>query len=296
MVCFSSAPTLDTTHSPKTSSDGGLNDGLALASIVVKYQVSEHGFSEITLEGNGTALPANSTVELYEAVVRGEKGEPGTGGGGTSRAFIKFTRPAAAVVLTTPTPSSGASDDLWSAWTDLESLPAITATEAGGIVLAGDMHVETTGTVGGGADRVATEVRIVRTRAAADTTLVSESVYGPRSLSYSASNTSASFAAASKNASASLVWEDTAQEGDLYKIQARCVSQRISGTGVELTFSTASNGLLAFASGGGEPVEDWAQVGNTAAIPRTKQQIFIGTQTELAAETRQDGWIYITTD
>ena len=53
---------------------------------------------------------------------------------------------------------------------------------------------------------------------------------------------------------------------------------------------------MVFASGGGEDVAVWAQEGDTTAIPRTKQQIWVGTQTELAAETRQDGWIYITTD
>ena len=275
---------------------GGLNDGLALASIVVKYQVSEHGFSEITLEGNGTALPANSTVELYEAVVRGEKGEPGTGGGGTSRAFVKFARPTAAVNITTPTGSAVQSTDQWSPWTEIESLPAITAAEAGTVVLAGDTNVQIATASAGGGDRFQTEIRLVRTRASVDTVLVSGSMYGPRNMPFNANNTSGSFAAATRESSGTLLWTDTAQAADVYKLEARVVSQLVSDTR-DVTFRTATNGLLAFAGGGGTAsVETWAQVGNTAAIPRTKQQIFIGTQTELAAETRQDGWIYITTD
>ena len=137
---------------------------------------------------------------------------------------------------------------------------------------------------------------MMRTRSATDTVLLDEYIYGPRSLSYSESNTSNSFAAASKNASTSLIWQDTAVVGDVYKIQARVVSQRISGDAVEMTFPETGNGMLVFAGGGGEDVAVWAQEGDTSLIPNAKTGLWTGTQTELAAVTKVDSVIYFTVD
>ena len=268
---------------------GGLNDGLTYSSVVLKFNIVA-GYRNITLEGNGTTLPPNSTIELYEAVVRGAAGADGS----TSRAIIKFARPAAAVNITTPVGSTGA-DDQWSAWTMIESLPAITAEEAGEAILAGDAHlsVVTTPSTGGG-DRLNTQYRLVRTRAAVDTVLVSESMYGPRNLLHGG-GTSQTFSAATREASGSIVWTDTAQAGDVYKLEARVVAQATSGTR-EVTFDTTNNGVMVFASGGGEDVAVWAQEDDTTLIPNAKTGLWTGTQTELAAVTKVDGVIYFTTD
>ena len=56
---------------------GGFTSG-AVARIIAKYETNIHGFASITLSGDGTALPANSTLEIYEAI-SGE-GPPGPRG------------------------------------------------------------------------------------------------------------------------------------------------------------------------------------------------------------------------
>ena len=60
--------------------------------IIVRWRVNQAGYSEILLVGDGTALPANSTIEVYEAGVtltglKGEKGDKGDPGAGTALDF-----------------------------------------------------------------------------------------------------------------------------------------------------------------------------------------------------------------
>ena len=227
---------------------------------------------------------------------------PTSGGGSTTRSFVKFARPGAAVNITTPTGSATQATDQWTPWTSIESLPAITAAEAGTVVLAGDANVMIATASNGGGDRFQTQIRLMRTRASVDTVLVSETIYGPRNMPFNADNTSGSFAEGTRESSGTLVWTDTAAAGDVYSLEARVVSQQVSGTR-DVTFSQGSNGLLAFAGSGGSSnadidarIETWARTDDTTAIPRDKQQIWIGTQSQLSALTRQEGWIYITSD
>ena len=54
------------------------------ARIIARYTVTTFGYPEIALWGDNTALPDNSTIEIYELVVKGGKGDTGaTGPAGT---------------------------------------------------------------------------------------------------------------------------------------------------------------------------------------------------------------------
>ena len=127
----------------------------------------------------------------------------------------------------------------------MEVMTAISSSETGRVVVFGDTHAELTSAVSGGGARVMTQVRIVRTRASVDTELVNEYIYGPRGLSYNSASTNSSFADATKHASAAIAWTDEAQEGDVFKLQARCVFQAV-GSGATIEFSAANNGLMLF--------------------------------------------------
>ena len=48
--------------------------------LIFSYLTTQDGYSEMSLWGDGTALPANSTIEIYELVVRGGKGDKGDTG------------------------------------------------------------------------------------------------------------------------------------------------------------------------------------------------------------------------
>ena len=168
-----------------------------------------------------------------------------TGGGGRS-GFLRSTSPSNDVVITTPAPSA---EGAWSAWTMLETLTAITAEEAGEVVLVGEVHGRTDAAGVDGGDRMITESRIVRTRGAVDTVISDHSDYSPRNINASG-GTAAAFADASRDADEELVALLSVQEGDVYKLEARIVTQKLSGGTRSMTFSTARNNLSIAALGG----------------------------------------------
>ena len=50
------------------------------ATVTVRYEAASTGFSLISILGNGTVLPAQCTLEIYEAIVQAEKGDKGDKG------------------------------------------------------------------------------------------------------------------------------------------------------------------------------------------------------------------------
>ena len=125
----------------------------------------------------------------------------------------------------------------------IESLPAITAAQAGRITLAADVGVAMVTAASGGGDRLDTDIRFVRTRGAVETELIRETIYGPRNIE-AGNAVSTAYSEASRRASGNLYDEDTAQEGDVYKLEAAIVVQKTSGTAHEVTFPTDRNKLI----------------------------------------------------
>ena len=52
----------------------------AVARILVRYATDNTGAVNLHFQGDGTALPPNSTVEIYELVVQGKRGPKGDTG------------------------------------------------------------------------------------------------------------------------------------------------------------------------------------------------------------------------
>ena len=83
---------------------GGTNDNGALAKVILVWEVTSSGYAQLSLEGDGTELPGNSTVEIYEAVVRGDTGDKGEAGDAASGGGITYPSlaglPSAATLAT----------------------------------------------------------------------------------------------------------------------------------------------------------------------------------------------------
>ena len=164
--------------------------------------------------------------------------------GTAPRSFLLSARPTTTVSVTTDVPGATAG---WTAWTEIESVSAITAEMAGRVVVAADFEANVVTAARGGGDRIVTQLRLMRTRSSADTVLISETLYGPRNLPVGG-GTAAVFAEASRTAGASVIWHDTAQTGDVYKLEARCSAQLTEAgqPGREINFGTDNNGLMVF--------------------------------------------------
>ena len=165
----------------------------------------------------------------------------GGGGGGLNQAavdarvvalrprFVVDSRPSAAVTQTQATA------DTWTDWIAVETTRALAAGETGLVVVAGEIN-GTSNTSAGGGDRILVQVRVARTRASVDTVLMEEQLY-LRNLG----NAGANMNIASRTASGAIIWFDTAEEGDTYKIEARFIPQVAGRT---LTYDTSNNGLF----------------------------------------------------
>ena len=145
--------------------------------------------------------------------------------------------------------SNDSTDGSFGAWTTVATLPALAATEAGRLRLDGKALLDSSAdarTAGGGS-RIGAEIRIVRTRGAADTPLSTDAEYGPRNLS----NGSTEFQSTNQRKAASIWAYDTGRAGDVYKLEARIATQETSRA---ITVqATTDSSLVAYraASGGG---------------------------------------------
>ena len=183
--------------------------------------------------------PADTTRRLIAAAMAGPTAEdqklsyndlkdhPAVASG-----FFRMTPAAAAVDITT-----SATAGTWSPWTDLVTTAALTDEQAGDLILAGHVHIETTADPTNGGQRVITECRIQRTRGAADTVIADDTEYGPRNVGGSIP---AGFRDASQIADKNLIEFDQAELGDVYKLQVRVIAQVAS---IATTFTVAGNRL-----------------------------------------------------
>ena len=187
-----------------------------------------------SLLGGGSTSPANTVVKVYALRVAASRS-----------AFLRSDSPDADVDITTP---AGSSTGGWSAWTDLADLTAISATEAGQVLLLGEVHGESQTASTSGGQRIHVESRLIRIRGS-ETTSLSDHVDYLRRVNASGS-TSTNFAATSLMSDEELATLTEAEEGDVYKLQARVEQQVTSGVGTVVRFNTTRNKIIVSPIGG----------------------------------------------
>ena len=208
------------------TSEAGILYGLDLADERIDVTPFLHGILPPVRLGTG-ATPGETAKFLREDSTYAVPPGAESSGGVSRSGFFHKVNATADVPILLPTPFNN--NSAWSAWTTLAAAAPITAAEAGVIWVSGEILIEVTSASTGGGDRVATEYRLTRTRSAAITGLSDVIVYGPRNLQGNTSNTAATFAASSKQIGSETGFAERAEEGDIYTLQARCVSQRVSG-------------------------------------------------------------------
>ena len=168
--------------------------------------------------------------------------------GGSQRAGFLRSAPAMAadVTITTPAPSA---QGAWSGWSTLTTLSAITAEEAGEVILVAEVHGEAVEESTTGGERLLVESRLIRRRGAVDTTVSDHVDYSPRNIQPGGA-TSTEFAEASEDSDEELVAVVSAQEGDVYRVEARIITQVTSGGTRSMVFNIARNTLTLAALGG----------------------------------------------
>ena len=180
----------------------------------------------------------------------------GESGDSTRFSFLKKVNPSSNLVLTTP---AGDDQGGWTQWTELEKIPAITATEAGHVLIVSNMTAEVSATAVGGGSRLHTEARLMRMRGGDTSELERVIGYGPRHLPAASGQTSIAFSNSTNYASKMMVNIDEAQSGDIYAVQVRVVWQKTSGT-IQVTFPSNNNFIevapLGGAAGSSNPRSD----------------------------------------
>ena len=192
--------------------------------------------------GTETGTRLWSPLRVKEAIE--QLGGDGMGSSSPADFSIVEGRSGSAVTITTPATAGTVANPQWTSWNAVGTTAAVSASQAGPVLIAAEVRAErTTPVPGGGGDRILTQARIVRTRGSTDTVLATKDIYGPRNVN------TASVQTASKSISSTLVWHDTAVAADTYKVEVRCSSQLTSRT---VQFNTANNGIfLTAVSGGG---------------------------------------------
>ena len=208
-----------------TDADHTKLDGVAtgaIAGITVQKDGTTEGtagtVTTINFSGAGSTVTRNGNN--IEVAIPG-----GGGGGGTARASaMRTATPASAVTVTTPTPSATGGP---SPWTTITSLTAITASEAGAVMLNAKFMGELQESPSGGGDRLEILVRIVRRRGSNDHVVVPGDLkyYGPRNLPANSGSTSTAFAESTQQGGGALSWADVAVAGDVYRTEAQIISQ-----------------------------------------------------------------------
>ena len=163
-------------------------------------------------------------------------GAAASSGGGRS-AFRLTASPDTQIQITTG--ATGA----WTAWTDIVSLPAITAAQAGWLQLLAKIEGTASASGTDANDRLATSMRVVRTRGAATDDLEARVSDAPRNL-----NSTTEFGESTRDINAETVYLDEAQEGDVYKLQVQISAQKLVARRVD--FGTAGTSLSATPVGG----------------------------------------------
>ena len=167
---------------------------------------------------------------------------PTAGSGGTAtpaELFVIAARPAADVAIT----RASSERHVWSPFSTIETTVPVAASQAGNVLIIADVHVTVNRSETSDAR---TEYRLVRTRSSTDETLITEIAGGPSNVS----STDAPWRDATKRDGGAISWHDVAQENDVYKLEARVISN--DGTNDRTyTFDRENNGLAVFGVTGG---------------------------------------------
>ena len=153
----------------------------------------------------------------------------------------------------------------YTAWETLLTLPAVTAAQAGDILLHAHVHGVQSPAAGGGGERGFFHSRIRRTRASTTITVEDNRYYGPRHLN--GANGIADIGDDSYSV------PDTAQEGDVYFLEVQSATQQ---SGQSMTFTTTDNMLTMAAMGGVQ--------GPQGPKGDAGLEVFAGTASQVAAE------------
>ena len=195
----------------------------------------------------------------------------------THEAPVEITAsPASSVAVTSGAPSATGA---WGAWTTIESLPAITAAQAGHFLLIGHAHVEIETESTSGGDRFLTETRMVIRRNSTDVVVSDNVDYGPRNINNdTGTSTNALFATASKVSDQELIAVADLEEGDVVRMDVRLLNQSETEAARSAVATNAANlnnlsatqilGTAAGAGGGGSaPAAEsiWKAVWNNTA-------------------------------
>ena len=175
------------------------------------------------------------------------------------RSFIRQAVPAAAVDVATPqlstTTTPPISEGQWSPWGVVATLPAVSASDAGNVLLVANLRGKIVEAAVAGADRTLMETRLLRTRGTVTATLVDAMAY-PRNIGSNPANTNETFTAASQVGTANMTFAAEAQAGDVYSVEARIVRQFSTNTAGQLSavrtmrFATTGNTLQMTPAGG----------------------------------------------
>ena len=211
---------------------------LAAAGMSVKDEGNPLGSSGTvdTLNFTGNAITATRSGNEVSVDVQASSG------GSTRTGFIQKKSPSADVQVSSV-------NGVWSDWTDLITATAITATQAGQVLILVDTHVDSVGSPSGGGDRIISDARLVRTRNSVDTDFHDKEIYGPRNLQGGNANTSSGFQDATTHADFFFAVADDALEGDVYKVQVRIIAQKPNETQSAM-FTTPNNQLTLCSLGG----------------------------------------------
>ena len=203
-----------------------------------------------------SGIEANAIIGVIDRSNLPSDLSSGGSGDSTRFSFLKKVNPSSNLVLTTP---AGDDQGGWTQWTELEKIPAITAAEAGHVIIVSNMTAEVSATAVGGGSRLHTEARLMRMRGGDTTELERVIGYGPRHLPAASGQTSVAFSNSTNYASKIMVNIDEAQSGDIYAVQVRVVWQKTSGT-IDVTFPSNNNFIevapLGGAAGSGNPRSD----------------------------------------
>ena len=167
----------------------------------------------------------------------------GGGGGGGSGGFVVYNRPSATAINT-------AGAGVWTGWTDVGTTSAMSSTRIGNALIIGVADIEVNTGQGGG-DRGLVQLRLVRTRSSVDTVIQELQLYGPRNVANASTTT---FNQASRRGGGVVLWRDSAEAGDVYKMQARVMAQHAQAR--TWTFSAAGTGVTVAGLGDGLTTAD----------------------------------------
>ena len=207
-----------------------------------EVQAGTQGIGGVTVKDEGNPLGTPSTVDSLNftgsAITATRSGNEvsvdvqASSGGSSRTGFIEKRNPASTVRVSSV-------NGVWSDWTDLVAMPAITSEQAGQVLLLSDVHVDSVGSPSGGGDRIISDAKagqdkklcgygVFMTRRFTGRGTCKAEMPIPQVVSKTPRLTRTSVFAVA----------DDALEGDVYKVQVRIIAQKPNETQSGAMFNT----------------------------------------------------------